>query len=128
MISIPFGCYGIKHTKFTYLKYVPVRVYQNISPTPKLIDIPQADDVNKIMLFPFMVSEGYDTAKKMVEAFAFDIRRSSYYRQAAELLGLVVREKGIYKITSKGESLLVLSSKDKSNFMCRLLLEFPICK
>ncbi|MFI5405571.1 MAG: type II restriction enzyme [Nitrososphaerales archaeon] len=107
-------------------KVVPVRVYQNISPTPKLIDIPQADDVNKIMLFPFMVSEGYDTAKKMVEAFAFDIRQSSYYRQAAELLGLVVREKGIYKITSKGESLLVLSSKDKSNFMCRLLLEFPI--
>ena len=43
-----------------------------------------------------------------------------------KLLGLVVREKGIYKITSKGESLLVLSSKDKSNFMCRLLLEFPI--
>jgi hypothetical protein len=40
------------------------------------IDIPQADDVNKIMLFPFMVSEGYDTAKKMVEAFAFDIRQS----------------------------------------------------
>jgi len=103
-------------------KVVPVRVYQNISPTPKLIDIPRADDVNKIMLFPFMVSEGYDTA----EAFAFDIRQSSYYRQAAELLGLVVREKGKYKITSKGESLLVLSSKDKPNFMCRLLLEFPI--
>ncbi|MEP6576013.1 MAG: hypothetical protein ABJB85_06270 [Nitrososphaerota archaeon] len=62
-------------------KVVPVKYYQNILPSPKLIDIPQADDVNKIMLFPFMVSEGYDSAKKMVEAFAFDIRQSSYYRQ-----------------------------------------------
>ena len=107
-------------------RVVPVKRYQNISPASRLIDIPQADDVNKIMLFPFMVSEGYDTAKKMVEAFAFDIRQSSYYRQAAELLGLVDREKGKYKITLKGESLLVLSSKDKPNFMCRLLLEFPV--
>ena len=65
-------------------RVISVKDYQNISPTAKLVDIPQADDVNKIMLFPFMVSEGYDTAKKMVEAFAFDIRQSSYYRQAAE--------------------------------------------
>lgn len=107
-------------------KVVSVRNYQNILPTPRLIDIPQADDVNKIMLFPFMVSEGYDNARKMVEAFAFDIRQSSYYRQAAEVLGLVTGEKGNYKITYKGESLLVLPSKDKSNYMCRLLLEFPV--
>lgn len=107
-------------------KVVPVSVYQNISPSPKLIYIPQADDVNKIMLFPFMVSEGNDTAKKMVEAFAFDIRQSSYYRQAAEILGLIKKEKGIYRITPKGESLILLSATEKSNYMCRLLLDFPI--
>ncbi len=73
-----------------------------------------------------MVSEGYDTAKKMVEAFAFDIILSSYYRQAAEILGLVRRDKALYKITPKGESLILLSAKEKSNYMCRLLLDFPI--
>ena len=107
-------------------KVVPVSDYQNISPSPKLINIPQADDVNKIMLFPFMVSEGHDTAKKMVEAFAFDIRQSSYYRQAAEILCLVKREKMVYKITTKGEALILLPSKEKSNYMCRLLLDFPV--
>ncbi len=73
-----------------------------------------------------MVSEGYDSAKKMVEAFAFDIRQSSYYRQAAEILGLVRREKALYKITPKGKSLILLSSKERSNYMCRLLLDFPV--
>lgn len=107
-------------------KVVPVKSFQNILPSPKLKDIPQADDVNKIMLFPFMVSEGYDSARKMVEAFAFDIRQSSYYRQAAEILGLVRREKNRYKITAKGESLIRLPSKDKYTYMVRLLLDFPV--
>lgn len=123
-ISIRLLRYKVYHIVVS--KTVPVREYQNIIPTPRLIDIPQADDINKIMLFPFMVSEGFDTARKMVEAFAFDIRQSSYYRQAAELLGLVTKEKGRYKITPKGESLTELSSKDKPNYMCRLLLEFPV--
>ena len=107
-------------------RVMPVENYQNISPISSLIDIPQADDVNKIMLFPFMVSEGYDTAKKMVEAFAFDIRQSSYYRQAAEILGLIKRDKTKYKITPKGEALILLDSKEKANYMCRLLLNFPV--
>lgn len=65
--------------------------------------MPQADDVNKIILFPFMVSEGYDTAKKMVDAFSFDIRQSSYYRQAAQILGLIKMEKSQYKITTRSK-------------------------
>ena len=35
------------------------------------------------------VSEGYDTAEKIKHAFGFVNRQSSYYRHAAEILGLV---------------------------------------
>jgi hypothetical protein len=105
---------------------IPIMDSSSVKPSIALIDIPQADDVNKIVLFPFMVSEGYNTAKKMVEAFAFDVRQSSYYRQAAEILGLVRRDKSIYKITPKGESLIQLNSKARPSYMCRLLLDFPI--
>lgn len=90
------------------------------------MNIPQADDINKIIEFLLRVFEGYDTSEKMINAFRFVKRQSSYYRQAAELLGLVVLEKNKYKITQKGEEFLKLSSQQKSNFVCKLLLEFPI--
>ena len=62
----------------------------------------------------------------MINAFGFVKRQSSYYRQAAELLGLVVLDKNKYKLTLKGEEFLKLSAEKKSNYVCKLLLEFPI--
>jgi uncharacterized protein DUF6997/uncharacterized protein DUF6996 len=104
---------------------VSVKQYQQVKPTISL-DIPQADDVNKIIQFPFRVFERYDTSEKMVDAFGFVRRQSSYYRQAAEILGLVVLERNKYRITGIGERYLRLPEKEKASFVCKLLLEFPI--
>jgi hypothetical protein len=100
--------------------------YQKIQPIKKKQNIPQADDINKIIEFPLRVFEGYDTSAKMINAFGFVKRQSSYYRQAAELLGLVVLDNNKYKLTQKGEEFLKLPSERKANFICKLLLEFPI--
>lgn len=105
---------------------VSVKEYQNVQPARMKLDIPQADDVNKILQFPFRVFEGYDTSEKMIDAFGFVQRQSSYYRQAAEILGLVVLEKNRYKLTQVGEQYLRLAERDKANFICKLLLEFPV--
>ncbi|NOJ27310.1 MAG: hypothetical protein DA330_04780 [Nitrososphaera sp.] len=114
-----------KQYKIKLADIVSVKEYQDVKPTKKL-DIPQADDVNKIIQFPFRVFEGYDTSEKMIDAFGFVQRQSSYYRQAAELVGLVKLDKNRYKLTDVGEKYLKLPEKDKSNFVCKLLLEFPI--
>jgi hypothetical protein len=82
---------------------ISVKNYQNISPIENKINIPQADDVNKIIQFPLRVFEGYDTSQKMIDAFGFVKRQSSYYRQAAEILGLVEQDKNRYKLTDRGE-------------------------
>ena len=105
---------------------VSVKEYQNVRPTMMKLNIPQADDVNKILQFPFRVFEGYDTSEKMIKAFGFVQRQSSYYREAAEILGLVRLERNKYKLTDIGEQYLKLVEKDKANFICKLLLEFPI--
>ncbi len=102
-----------------------IKEYQDIRPTKRL-DIPQADDVNKIIQFPFRVFEGYDTSEKMIDAFGFVRRQSSYYRQAAEILGLVRLDRNRYKLTDMGEHYLKLPEESKANFICKLLLEFPI--
>lgn len=112
--------------KIKLTKKVSIKNYQNIKPDEQKLKIPQADDVNKIMQFPLRVFEGYNTAEKMIEAFGFVKRQSSYYRQATELLGLVKSDSKKYILTQKGEEFLKLSSERKSNYLCKLLLEFPI--
>jgi hypothetical protein len=105
---------------------ISAKSYQKIQPIDNKLNIPQADDVNKIIEFPLRVFEGYDTSEKMINVFRFVKRQSSYYRQAAELLGLVVLDKNKYKLTQKGEEFLKLPAEKKSNYICKLLLEFPI--
>jgi hypothetical protein len=106
---------------------VPVKAYQNVKPVKSKKEIPQADDVNKIIEFPLRVFEGYDTAEKIKHAFGFVNRQSSYYRQASEILGLVSKDREWkYKLTDRGEEFLRLPSRQKSQYVCKLLLEFPI--
>ncbi len=104
-----------------------VKEYQNVRPMKNKKEKPQADDVNKISEFPLRVSEGYDTADKIKHTFGFVNRQSSYYRHASEILGLVSRDKSWrYKLTVIGDEYLHLTSQQKSRYLCKLLLEFPI--
>jgi hypothetical protein len=100
--------------------------FTNIRTREDLV-IPQADDVNKIIQFPLKVYEGYNTSGKMESVFDFTNRQSSYYRHASEILGLVEsNDRHRYKLTHKGEEYFKLPTEKRSNFICRLLLEFPI--
>jgi hypothetical protein len=63
----------------------------------------------------------------LIDAFGFVIRQSSYYRQAAEILGLIMSEDNYrYKLTPKGEQFLRLPAEKCAGFICKLLLEFPV--
>jgi hypothetical protein len=106
-------------------KMLSLKDYQDIQPTKKL-QIPQADDVNKILEFPFRVHEGHDTSQSMVDIFGFVQRQSSYYRQAAEILGLLRLDKNRYDLTDKGLYYIKLPEEKKASYICKLLVEFPI--
>ena len=117
----------LKHYRVKTAERFSVNEYQNIKPMKNKREIPQADDVNKISEFPLRVSEGYDTADKIKHAFSFVNRQSSYYRHAAEILGLVSSDNSWkYKLTDIGEEYLQLSSQQKPRYLCKLLLEFPV--
>lgn len=104
---------------------VSVKPYQNVKSVKSRKEVPQADDVNKISEFPLRIFEGYNTADKIKQAFGFVNRQSSHYRQASEILGLVSSDDfGRYRHTDREEYLL--PSQQKSRYLCKLLLEFPI--
>ncbi len=103
-----------------------IKPYLDVKPVNSKLDIPQADDINKILFFPLKVSEGYDTSAKIGELFGFVRRESNYYRQACEILGLIWSYNGIFYLTNRGEEYLKLSAEEKSRFIGQLLLDFPI--
>jgi hypothetical protein len=90
--------------------------------------IPQANDVNKIIELVFKVSEGVNNYRDVAEYFQFDERQSSYYREAAEALGLVVPKDGTYHLTDIGKELTQLPVEKRNLFFAQLLTDFNLIK
>ena len=103
-----------------------IKEFVNVTPKPEKINIPQADDIEKIFLIVEKVNQGYDDSKKISEALKFVRRQSSYYRHAGELLGIIKLNDAKYENTYIGEEYLKSNSAERKNFICKLILEFPI--
>lgn len=90
--------------------------------------IPQANDLDKVMELVFKVSEGLNNAEKIADYFEFDKRQSSYYREAAEALGLVQRESITYRLTKAGEHLVSLETQDRNIYFAQVLANFRLIR
>ena len=90
--------------------------------------IPQANDLEKVLELVFKVSEGVDNYVDIANHFQFDLRQSSYYREAAEALNLVHSENGKYHLTEVGKKLVSLSTEKRNIFFTNVLLDFTIVK
>ncbi len=90
--------------------------------------VPQANDLNKVIELAFKVSEGLDNYKEVADYFHFDERQSSYYREAAEALGMVVREKGRYRLTEIGNHLVRLPVEERNLFIVGLVSDFDLVR
>lgn len=90
--------------------------------------IPQANDLDKVMELVFKVSEGLDGAQAIADYFDFNTRQSSYYREAAEALGLVRMDGSTYQITSAGEHLTNLEAQDRNVYFSQVLANFKLVK
>lgn len=90
--------------------------------------IPQANDVSKIIELVFKVSEGTNNYRDVAEYFQFNERQSSYYREAAEALGLVLSKDGKYHLTNIGKELVQLPVEKRNLFFAQLLADFSLIK
>lgn len=88
--------------------------------------IPQANDLDKVLELVYKVSEGINSAPSIAEHFSFDIRQSSYYREAAEALGLVKSDEGKYVLTEIGSKLVSLPADRRNAFFTSILLDFSV--
>jgi hypothetical protein len=90
--------------------------------------IPQANDLNKVIELAFKVTEGFNDYRNIAHYFKFDDRQSSYYREAAEAIGLVTSENGKYKLTEIGQQFVRLPAERRNLFVAELLSDFTLVR
>lgn len=85
--------------------------------------VPQADDLNKVYELLTLVAAGLNRADDLADYFVFDIRQSSYYREAAEYLGLITisRQDG-YLLTNLGVTLLSVPAIDQPRMLAKVVV------
>ncbi len=80
----------------------------------------------RVAEIPLLVAQGINNASKVAEHYKFDPRQSSYYRQAAEYLGLVRQERNFtYFLTDLGSEYVNLPADERRQLLSGLLAHFP---
>jgi len=104
-----------------------LRLHTHKQADARLWDVPQADSFWRVAEMPLLVEQGINTSGKVAEHYKFATRQSSYYRQAAEFLGLVALEKKthLYRLTDLGREYVNRSADERRELLAGLLAEFP---
>ncbi|SRR6266581_4765509 len=87
--------------------------------------IPQADEVERIGELIELVGLGLRDSDGIAKRMHFNLRQSSYYREAAEILGFLNPRKR-YSLTDLGRHFLISSHEDRIRLMVCALLRNPI--
>ncbi|MBV6467265.1 MAG: hypothetical protein PGMFKBFP_02612 [Anaerolineales bacterium] len=84
--------------------------------------VPQADDLNKILEILTLINSGQNTVTEIADHFAFDVRQSSYYGEAAEFLGLVTRNRGVFELTERGFQFVSTAPSRQQFYIAKLVI------
>lgn len=104
-----------------------LRAHVTIRAKPDFWNVPQADSFERVAEMPLLIAQGLNTSQKVATHYNFDPRQSSYYRQAAEFLGLVSQdEKGHeYILTDLGREYADLPADERRQLLAGILAHFP---
>jgi hypothetical protein len=87
---------------------------------------PQADRVDRVLALPLLVDKGYSDAAKVAQSQSFDPRQSSYYRRAAESLGLVRLEGKKYELTPLGKLFARSTEPERNRLAALRMARIPV--
>ena len=86
---------------------------------------PQADNMERVLRVPFLVAQGRSNAFLVAETERFTKRQSSYYRRAAEALGLVARRGGDYELTDLGRTFVSVGPAQRNELATIQISKIP---
>lgn len=84
--------------------------------------VPQADDLNKILELLTLINSGQNTVTEIADHFVFDVRQSNYYGEAAEFLGLITRNRGVFELTERGLQFVSTEPSRQQLYIAKLVI------
>lgn len=93
------------------------------------IAFPQADSLDRVINLCELLKEHPMTREEITINYAFNVRQTNYYTDAARYLGLVDKQKTddiTFSLTSKGRSILQLSYKKRQLAFCEAILSHKV--
>mgnify|MGYP000999240615 CR=1 FL=1 len=121
--------YSIENTKIKMADLQLILKNAVIAADPQ-IPFPQADSFERIINLCELLSDRELSRDEVTEQYAFDIRQTGYYTDAARYLGLIRKGKDrkipVYELTETGKSILRLNYKQRQLAFCNLILSHKI--
>ena len=94
------------------------------------VPFPQADSFERIINICELLNEQELSREEVTEQYAFDVRQTNYYTDAARYLGLLEKKKDdsrpIYKLSAEGRRTLKLSFKERQLAYCNHVLSHKV--
>lgn len=123
--------YSIEDTNISVLDIQSIlRTVQTVS-EPE-IPFPQADSFERIINLCELLQKQELNRNDVTEKYAFDVRQTNYYVDAARYLGLVdkksVSRVPVYKLTTLGLKILMLPYKKRQFEFCKCVLSHSVFK
>lgn len=88
--------------------------------------VPQADDLEKVALLPFLVADGLDEPVALSRELGFTARQGGYYAAAGQMLGLLEPREGRLALTRLGRDYVALGVEARHEVLARLVLDLPV--
>ena len=123
---LKFKKYSVEDTDISLNDIRKVKV--DIISEPQDIPFPQADDFNRVINLCELLNENQQlTRNEVTENYAFNVRQTNYYTDAARYLGLIYKERDegdvVYRLTSEGKRILSLKYKARQLEFSKLILQ-----
>jgi len=84
--------------------------------------VPQADDLNKVLELLTLINRGQNTVDNIADYFVFAPRQSNYYGEAAEYLGLITRERGVFEMTERAFKFMATPPDKQQMYVAKLVV------
>lgn len=104
----------------------PIDALAAVVPDPSLAKVPQADDLEKVVEFPFRIRAGMSSTEEWARLKGIAPRQGQYYREAAEALGLVRYEGRDLGLTDEGRRFVEMPPQQRDDFIALRILRNPI--
>lgn len=130
LVLVKHRNYSIEDTSIEMYELMDVAAQVSTFVSEPQISFPQADSFERVINICELLGSQELSRDDVTEEYAFDIRQTNYYTDAARYLGLVDKKyegrKPVYSLSEYGQRLMKLNYKQRQLAFCKSILEHKV--